>query len=111
MERDIQLNVRLSEAERAQLERVCRHYEKSDAAVVRYLIWQATLAIEAGDAKPVNAYARACERLKVTREDLQLLMDRTPLLSDPPTVEEIENWLSDETLRTPREMVARLSRA
>jgi hypothetical protein len=109
MPRQHQINVRLANVELAQLKKVCEHYDKTDSEAIRYLISQAAFAIAAGDAKPLDRYQFACDRLKVTRENLQRLINAN-LLSDPPERAEIQDWLDDSTRRSPQQMLKQLAR-
>jgi hypothetical protein len=104
------LNIRLNDASRAQLERVGAHIGKSRGGVVRFLLWRADLEIAGGASVVVPPTQYARDRMRITDDELRQLI-AAGRLSDPPTREEVDDWLSDETLATPKDILQRLARA
>jgi hypothetical protein len=89
--RSIQLNIRLDAKER----------------VIRHLLWQADMGIAAGAKPPIVAPdVYACERLGVTTAELDVLVC-AGYLSEPPTREEVDDWVADETRRAAKSVLAR----
>jgi hypothetical protein len=106
--RPIQLNIRLDAKERERLTRVAAHYGKTDGEVLRHLVWQADMAIAAGAKPPIVAPdVYACERLGVTAAELDVLVC-AGYLSEPPTREEVDDWVADETRRPAEGVIQRL---
>jgi hypothetical protein len=105
-----QFNIRIDDATRARLDRIGAHLGKKPAGVVRFLIWKADLQLAGGAplVSPPSEYA--CERMRVTEDGLRQLI-AAGRISDPPTREEVDNWVSDETLASPRDILERLARA
>jgi hypothetical protein len=107
--REIQLNIRIDASDRERLTRVGAYHGKTDGEMVRHLIWQASVAITNGPAPVVPPDHYACCHLRITPEELAALID-AEYLSEPPTRAEVDEWLADETRRTPRSVLTSLSK-
>ena len=109
MTNSTQLNIRLNEEVRTQLERVGAHLGKTPAGVVRFLLRRADAEIAGGATITIPPVEIACEKLRVSEDELRQLI-AVGRLSDPPTHEEVDRWTSDATLASPRDILARLAR-
>jgi hypothetical protein len=107
--RDIQLNIRLDSTERERLTRLGTYHGKTDGEMLRHLIWAANVALISGAPPIVPPDHYPCGRLKITPDELQILISAR-YLAEPPTREEVDEWLADETRRTPRSVLTSLAK-